>query len=223
MGNDSTVIGGSENTAEGAYSTVAGGSENAAYGPSSFAAGSEATASYDGSFVWADDTGNTFSDTGPDQFCIRAAGGLLLNVSGSSGLHPAACQINSTSANGVGLFVAQSSSDAAAVFVNTGAGDIIKGFSGGTGGNLVFEVVNSGTVYAKGVALTSDRNAKEHFAPRSPRCPSANGITKTTPPRSGTSVPWRRIFTRPLVWTARTTNIFRSSMKAASPWPQSKA
>jgi hypothetical protein len=165
MGNDSTVIGGSENTAEGAYSTVAGGSENAAYGPSSFAAGSEATASYDGSFVWADDTGNTFSDTGPDQFCIRAAGGLLLNVSGSSGLHPAACQINSTSANGVGLFVAQSSSDAAAVFVNTGAGDIIKGFSGGTGGNLVFEVVNSGTVYAKGVALTSDRNAKEHFAP----------------------------------------------------------
>jgi len=50
------------------------------------------------------------------------------------------------------------------VIANTGSGDILKGFSGGTGGNLVFEVKNNGTVNVNGVALTSDRNAKENFA-----------------------------------------------------------
>jgi len=50
------------------------------------------------------------------------------------------------------------------VIANSGAGDLIKAFNG-LSGSAVFEVVNDGTVYSKGIALTSDRNAKENFVP----------------------------------------------------------
>jgi trimeric autotransporter adhesin len=173
FGGAATVAGGFGNMAVNTYATVCGGFSNNAAGIFSFAAGNCAQALYQGDFVWADSQGSDFYSTGSDQFDVRAqggvnfqaAGGIVMNVSGSSGLHPAACQISSTSGNGVGVYVVEDSSDATSVFVNTGAGDIIKGFSGGSGGNLVFEVVNSGTVYANGVALTSDRNAKENFTP----------------------------------------------------------
>jgi hypothetical protein len=160
-----TVSGGSANTANGFYSTVPGGYENNALGDYSCAAGQNASTYYSGSFVWADDSSlNNFSDTAANQFCIRAAGGVFLNVSGSSGLNPAALKVSSTSGNGVGLYIAEGSTDAGLVIANTGSGDILKGFSGGAGGNLVFEVKNNGTVNVNGIALTSDRNAKENFA-----------------------------------------------------------
>ena len=160
-----TVGGGTGNTASGSYSTVPGGSDNNALGDFSFAAGQNASAYFNGSFVWADDSTSTiFSDTAANQFCIRSAGGVFVNVSGSYGLNPAALKVSSTSANGVGLYIAEGSTDAGLVIANTGSGDILKGFSGGTGGNLVFEVKNNGTVNVNGVALTSDRNAKENFA-----------------------------------------------------------
>jgi hypothetical protein len=170
-GGASTVAGGFGNVAANTYATVCGGYSNNAAGIFSFAAGNRAKALYQGDFVWSDSQASDFNATTSDQFAVRARGGInfqanggiFMSVSGSSGLHPAALALNSTSANGVGVYVAEGSSDAATVFVNTGSGDIIKGFSGGTGGNLVFEVVNNGTVYANGVALTSDRNAKENF------------------------------------------------------------
>jgi hypothetical protein len=161
-----TIGGGLDNAVSSNFGTVPGGYANTASGLYSFAAGYNAQAVNEGSFVWSDDSsGTAFTSTGNDQFAIRAAGGVVMNVSGSSGLHPAAVQINSTGTAAVGLAVGEGSSDSATVFVNTGSGDIIKGFSGGTGGNLVFEVKNNGTVNVNGVALTSDRNAKEHFAP----------------------------------------------------------
>jgi hypothetical protein len=89
-------------------------------------------------------------------------------VSGSSGLNPAALDVNSTSANGVALHAHMDSSDATAVFGNGGTGDIIKGFSGASQGTLAFEVQNDGTVKSKGVVLTSDRNAKANFAELNP-------------------------------------------------------
>ena len=88
---------------------------------------------------------------------------MVLDVSGSSHLNPAAFLINSTSATGVGLYVVETSSDASFVVNNSGAGSIIKGFNGGA--SAVFEVVHDGTVFSKGVALTSDRNAKDDFTP----------------------------------------------------------
>lgn len=118
---------------------------------------------HQGAFVWADSQSETaYSSDRADQFKVRAAGGVQLDISSSSGLNPAAVNINSTSGNGIGLLINENSSDTAALFANGGTGDIIKGFSGN--GNTVFEVKNDGTVYSKGSVLTSDRNVKRNFA-----------------------------------------------------------
>ncbi len=163
-GEESTVSGGGNNTASGLFATVGGGSFNTASGDYSFAAGQGAQAIHDGAFVWAGIGDSGYTSDRTNQFKIRAGGGVVMDVDGSSGLSPAALLINSTSANGVGIFVSQASSDATAVFTAAGTGDIIRGFSGAGGGNLAFEVLNDGTVVSKGSVLISDRNAKENFA-----------------------------------------------------------
>ena len=81
-----TVGGGGDNTASGTHSTVSGGRLNEAGGRYSFAAGyrakvRDAAASGDsdgdeGTFVWADSKSADFASTGPDQFLIRASGGV---------------------------------------------------------------------------------------------------------------------------------------------------
>ncbi|MEZ4965120.1 MAG: tail fiber domain-containing protein [Saprospiraceae bacterium] len=75
----SAVIGGHQNTASGFYSAVAGGEDNEAAGIRSFAAGRRAKASHDGAFVWADNTNSDFISTAPQQFLIRASGGVGVN------------------------------------------------------------------------------------------------------------------------------------------------
>ena len=77
-GSYATVGGGLRNTASGVFATVPGGSQNTASGVSSFAAGTGAQAVYGGSFVWADDNGGTFASTAANQFAVRASGGVLL-------------------------------------------------------------------------------------------------------------------------------------------------
>jgi len=89
-GTSSTVGGGDGNTASGGRSTVAGGQLNQAGGDFSFAAGRRAkarnaTQSLDadgdeGTFVWADSMAADFQSTGPDQFLIRASGGVGINT-----------------------------------------------------------------------------------------------------------------------------------------------
>ena len=166
LGNNSTaeyatVAGGSGNYAAGLAATVPGGDENYAGGSYSFAAGNQAYAGHAGAFVWADSQNAYYYSDRNDQFKIRAGGGVVMDVSGSSGVNPAALYVHSTSGSGVGLYVAETSSDATAVFANAGTGDIIKGFSGA--GNLVFVVTNNGTVYCQQLVQTSDRNAKANF------------------------------------------------------------
>ena len=101
----STVGGGVGNTASGDSSTVGGGFLNCAGGDYSWAGGratnvrpgtdsgiagsgcaaaplSGATDGDEGSFVWADDSQDAdFITSGPNQFLIRADGGLMLNTS----------------------------------------------------------------------------------------------------------------------------------------------
>jgi len=97
-GVDSTVSGGQSNTAKGYYSAVPGGSSNRAGGDFSFAAGNAAKVrdgdsgspyysgdanGDEGTFVWCDSGGNTSDrcrSTGPNQFLIRAAGGVGINT-----------------------------------------------------------------------------------------------------------------------------------------------
>ncbi|RAP34074.1 hypothetical protein DID75_00425 [Candidatus Marinamargulisbacteria bacterium SCGC AG-410-N11] len=77
-GEYAVVAGGYKNQAIGKNSFVAGGLTNIAEGHYSFAAGHNAYAKHHGSFVWADytPTANPFESTAPNQFLIRANGGV---------------------------------------------------------------------------------------------------------------------------------------------------
>jgi len=93
-GDYSTIAGGSENITLGNFGVIPGGNLNAANGDNSFAAGYRAKAEHFGSFVWADQTEEDFFSTSPNQFIVRADGGVgigtnspvgLLDVSGDPG------------------------------------------------------------------------------------------------------------------------------------------
>ncbi len=85
-GTDSAVSGGLGNVADGLLSTVPGGFHNSAGGRYSFAAGNRAKVrdanqagdsdGDQGTFIWADSSSTDFTSTGPDQFLIRARGGV---------------------------------------------------------------------------------------------------------------------------------------------------
>jgi hypothetical protein len=70
------IAGGRANSAFGAYGAIPGGELNVAAGSHSLAAGRRAKAVHDGAFVWGDSTNADFSSTAPNQFLIRAAGGV---------------------------------------------------------------------------------------------------------------------------------------------------
>lgn len=71
-----SIAGGRANSAFGAYGAIPGGELNTAAGSHSLAAGRRAKALHDGSFVWGDSTDLDFSSSAPDQFLIRASGGV---------------------------------------------------------------------------------------------------------------------------------------------------
>jgi hypothetical protein len=70
------VDGGSGNQATNDWATVPGGDSNLAGGQFSFAAGHYAKALHSGAFVWADSAYADFVSTAPNQFLIRASGGV---------------------------------------------------------------------------------------------------------------------------------------------------
>jgi hypothetical protein len=78
-----TVAGGSYNLASGIQSTVPGGRSNAAAGNYSLAAGWRAKANADGCFVWGDATNADIACNTPNQFLVRATGGVSLTTSGA--------------------------------------------------------------------------------------------------------------------------------------------
>jgi len=79
-GSSSTVGGGEGNTASGSHATVPGGFWNTAGGDYSFAAGRQAKVNHAGSFAWADSQASDFASTGANQYLIRAAGGVGINM-----------------------------------------------------------------------------------------------------------------------------------------------
>jgi hypothetical protein len=159
------VVGGGQNNSAGDfYATVPGGVSNLASGYASFAAGHFAKAVHSGAFVWGDYSLSEVSSDRANQVKFRASGGMRI-IASASGLNPAALRVESTSGNGVGLYVTQSSTDTNLVISNTGSGNLIRGFSGATGGDLVFRVENNGATHALSFNPTSDRAAKENFQP----------------------------------------------------------
>jgi len=107
-GGDSTVGGGAENIASGGAATVPGGNLNRAGGDYSFAAGVRAIVRDEvevgnndgdsGTFVWADATFTPFVSTGPNQFLIRAGGGVGINR--NNPFHPLHVGNNPSNGNG---------------------------------------------------------------------------------------------------------------------------
>ncbi|MCC6821934.1 MAG: tail fiber domain-containing protein [Verrucomicrobiota bacterium] len=80
-----TIGGGDQNKVGGVYATVPGGVGNQAMGQFSFAAGHDAKALHEGAFVWADSPVGGFSSTANDQFLIKAAGGVGINLNNPNG------------------------------------------------------------------------------------------------------------------------------------------
>ncbi|MEM6289526.1 MAG: hypothetical protein AAF845_20470, partial [Bacteroidota bacterium] len=186
----STVGGGSVNDASGSASTVPGGLRNHARGSYSFAAGFYARAVHNGTFVWSDDS-QSFADslvsTGPDQFLIRAAGGvgigtntptagqLLIVNSTGSGLSTATVRAENTSTGGgiAGYFLANGT-DAAFVVGQNGTGDLIRAFGSG---NLRFRVFSNGNVRADGTFMGGGADFAEFF----PLAASGTGSASVRP------------------------------------------
>jgi hypothetical protein len=83
-GGTSVIAGGQGNTASGTLSAVPGGQFNEATGAGSFAAGFRAKANHQGAFVWADSADADFASTAPDQFLVRAAGGVGIGTNAPS-------------------------------------------------------------------------------------------------------------------------------------------
>ena len=85
QGEQSHIGGGLGNSAEGTRSAIPGGDHNIARGFTSFAAGRRAQALHDGAFVWADNPGFiAFASTAPNQFLIRASGGVGIGTNSPS-------------------------------------------------------------------------------------------------------------------------------------------
>lgn len=181
-GYSATVSGGGNSTASGSYSTVPGGAGNIASGDFSFAVGSRAQAANQGAFVWADSQGTTFSSTANDQFLVRAQGGVGINNSNpngaslfvagnrSGGFANATSWLvnsNASTTTAPALRVLSGNPNATnvdgALSVSISGQGLIAEF--GNNSAWVAAITNDGTIYSKGLALTSDRNAKENFAP----------------------------------------------------------
>ncbi|HEX2836854.1 MAG TPA: hypothetical protein VHN77_01870 [Phycisphaerales bacterium] len=79
-GDHSTVAGGYNNTASGGSAFVPGGANCLAQGALSAAMGNLAKAYHDGSFVWGDSSNALLESTAPNQFLIRAGGGVGINT-----------------------------------------------------------------------------------------------------------------------------------------------
>jgi hypothetical protein len=76
--------GGFQNVASGAYAAIPGGWGNSASGRYAIACGRFANASHAGSFVWSDTTGS-FNSQGENTFAVRATNGVFMFTSAAGG------------------------------------------------------------------------------------------------------------------------------------------
>ncbi|HEX9597486.1 MAG TPA: tail fiber domain-containing protein, partial [Anaerolineales bacterium] len=87
-GSHAAVGGGRINAATAIFAIVTGGYANAATGVLSWAGGRRAKARHRGAYVWADATNANFASTAPNQYNVRAAGGVRIfsNVAATVGV-----------------------------------------------------------------------------------------------------------------------------------------
>jgi hypothetical protein len=85
----SSIGGGYSNRVVGVAATVPGGAYNEAAARSSFAAGRRAKAQHTGAFVWADSVDQDFGSSVPNEFAIRAGGGVRIQSDSGISLNAA--------------------------------------------------------------------------------------------------------------------------------------
>jgi hypothetical protein len=102
-GYQATIGGGYGNTNSGQYATIPGGYLNLAAGYYSFAAGRQAEANHYGAFVWADSQGVDFPSSVPNEFAVRAGGGVRF-VTGGAGMTVDGKSVGAQSGNFVFAF-----------------------------------------------------------------------------------------------------------------------
>jgi hypothetical protein len=117
-----TIGGGQRNTNSGYMATIPGGAMNRAEGNYSFAAGRRALALYAGTFVWADNTGSEFTSTNPNEFAVRATGGVRLVTAVNGNGTPTA---GVTLATGSGTWSSLSDRHAKENFTPTNAREVL--------------------------------------------------------------------------------------------------
>ena len=143
-GDYATIGGGYENQATGAAAAVPGGEFNHALGNDSLAAGSGAWADHAGAFVWGDASEGYIHSSGPNQFIVRAGGGVWFG----SALD------NYTPAVGANQFVVSATGGITLTGLR-----LLPGASGGTpnviggyAGNVILATVVGGTIAGGGQA-----------------------------------------------------------------------
>ena len=95
---------------------------------------------------------------------LQSSGGVgVWAHSNGSGLGGPAIRADNTNAGGIGIWSTTNSTDANLVLTNTGSGDLIRGFSGGGGGNLLFRVLNNGTTVTTVLQITGGADLAEPF------------------------------------------------------------
>lgn len=151
------VVAGVNNTASGNQATILGGTNNVASGENSFAAGLYASSVHNFSFVWNAGGNQPFASTGQGQFLIRAFGGVAI---GTDTPDPA----SQLTVNGNTKIIGTLNTNG----LNSGSlvtGGITATAISGTQGAFSGNVQVTGNVAANQFITTSDRNAKESFAP----------------------------------------------------------
>jgi trimeric autotransporter adhesin len=182
VGEFATAMG--QSSAGGDFATALGASE--ADGDFSFAAGSDAFADHLGSFVWSDYSFNEFHSTAPNQFLIRATGGVGIGTAApETPLHIADFHGITLGTSGTGggytalridLSAAQSGYAELQAISSAGSsfGPLILQANGGNVGigttTPASKLTVNGNILASGtITGSSDRNVKEHFSPVSAR------------------------------------------------------
>jgi hypothetical protein len=189
----STIAGGSANTIQtnASYSTIGGGSANAiqpnafyatvpggrlnSAADAAFAAGTRAKAIHTGAFVWGDYTEADFASTAPNQFLVRAAGGVGIGTASPG----AALDVRTTSGTGnairFGYYTGgEGNLIAGPSRVGIATGDMVERISiPQSTGNVGLGTLSPsqklhviGNILASGsITPNSDVNAKTDFAP----------------------------------------------------------
>lgn len=152
------------------YAVIPGGSNNVAGGNGSFAAGTSAQAVNSGAFVWSDNSSpSPFTSTAPNQFNVRASGGIQfvpgpgmsLTISNDDDFVPG-ISVSSTEYSGHMRF-----RNALEIWPNNANGGYLD-VRNTNGTQTIWMSGTNGNITCTTLSQTSDRNAKQDFAPISP-------------------------------------------------------